>query len=141
MDYEALANDFMKVMISFAKNGFEKRMNGFAHGGNYMLYYLYKEGEAVLPNQISNEMGITSARTAAALKNLENKGLICREIDKNDRRQILVTLTDEGKKTAETQLGEFVKTSTHILESLGEDDAKEFIRIIKKLHNIPSKKA
>ncbi len=134
MEYEALAKEFINSLISFVKNGSERRMNGFAHGGNYMLYFLNKQGGVVLPSEISNEMKITSARTAAALNNLESKGLITREIDKNDRRQILVALTDEGKRIAKLQLDEFVKTTTHILETLGEDDAKEFIRIIKKLH-------
>ena len=53
----------------------------------FVLTYISKHGGSVIPSEISNEMGISTARIAAALGSLESKGLITRRIDERDRRR------------------------------------------------------
>lgn len=84
-------------------------------------------------SDISNAMGATSARIAAALNSLEKKGLILRRIDAEDRRRILIDLTDAGREHVHKQNQMMMNFVTNMLKYLGEDDAKEYIRIMKKL--------
>ena len=81
----------------------------------------------------------SSARTAIALRNLEQKGYIEREIDKTDRRKILVSITDEGRKVACEEREEAIGRMNLIVEELGADDSREFIRIAERIVEITGK--
>lgn len=98
-------------------------------GEIFTLFYLRDRNELVLPGEISGEMSISSARVASILNSLESKGLLERQIDKTDRRRILVNLTQEGKEKAEEHNEEVINMITKMFELLGEDDSKEFVRI------------
>ena len=117
------------------KNGPHKKFMEAMQGEMLILKYLYSCEGLMLPNEISDKMSITSARTAVALNSLEKKGFINREINKQDRRQILVTLTNEGKEYIKELLLEEQQRFARVLEGLGEKDAKEFVRIIEKIVN------
>ena len=134
MDYENLANEYMEAM-SLMRRGTntQKRVNDSLHGENFVLTYIYEHEGNVIPSDISNTMGITSARIAAALNSLERKGLILRRIDVEDRRRILIDLTDAGREQVHKQKQMMMSFVTNMLEYLGEYDAKEYIRILKKL--------
>lgn len=133
MDYESLARDFMEVMHHMHGRNAQKRVNDSLHGENFVLSYISKHEGNVIPSDISNAMGATSARIAAALNSLEKKGLISRRIDAEDRRRILIDLTDAGREHVHEQNQMMISFVTNMLQYLGEDDAKEYIRIMKKL--------
>ena len=100
LDYSKLAMEFMENMHQFHKGKQHKPADDFLQGGAFILQYIYMSKREVLPSEISNEMSISTARIAAALGNLESKGLITRQIDKSDRRRILVSLTPEVEEIA-----------------------------------------
>ncbi|MBN7773626.1 MarR family winged helix-turn-helix transcriptional regulator [Clostridium aminobutyricum] len=133
MDYEKLAIEFMEKMHLLKKARPHRQINESMHGESFMLHYLSFQGNSALPSEISNIMGISSARIAAALNSLERKGLITRRIDPSDRRRILVDLTSEGKALAEERHRTMLEETTTLLSMLGEQDAREYVRITGKL--------
>ncbi len=133
MDFESLAHDFMGVMNQMHRRNPQKQINDFMHGENFVLYYIYEHEGNVIPGDISKAMEITSARIAAILNSLDGKGLTSRRIDPEDRRRILIDLTDAGREHVEKQNHIRMSFVVNMLQYLGEDDAKEYIRIIKKL--------
>ena len=132
MDYRELAVEFMKTSHSMHKGRGQKKISDSMQGESFVLYYI-ANNENATPSDISNEMNISSARIAATLKSLENKGLIIRRIDVEDRRRILIDLTEKGKIQVEQHNEMIMNTITNMLKFLGEEDAKEFLRILKKL--------
>ncbi|MGB4660369.1 MAG: transcriptional regulator [Mobilitalea sp.] len=133
MDYTELAMKLMENMFMLQKGKKQQEMSKSVHGETFVLAYLSMRKGDVLPSEISSQMSISSARIAATLGNLEKKNLIIRQIDRNDRRRILVTLTDHGKEVAEQQRTEVMGNVIHMLESLGEHDAQEHVRIMGRL--------
>ncbi len=129
MDYYALAVEFFKSLHVLRKTQPQQHISDSLRGETFALQYIAMREGPVLPGEISNEMGISSARIAAALNSLERKGLITRRIDSNDRRRILVELTSEGISQAEAQSHELLKNITRMLSSLSEEDAREYVRI------------
>ena len=134
MDYSILADnlfeEFMRIPHLPPK---EKPIEGMHRGMPVILHYLMRYEDGVQPIEISEALGISTARVAAALNNLEKKGLIVRDKDPADKRRTLVCLTQTGRDT-EKKLGRFVKGSlTEVLESLGEEDATEFVRIVERI--------
>lgn len=133
MDYAILAKEFMETMHRMRMRKTQKNFSESMHGESFVLAYIHRHEGNVIPSEISNEIGISTARVAATLNSLENKGWITRTIDVNDRRRILVDMTSEGKKQVENHFRMMMSTTAKMLEYLGEDDAKEYVRIMKKL--------
>ena len=140
MDYSELAIKLMENMFMIHKGKQHQEMNRSVQGETFVLEYIYRRKGDVLPSEISSQMEVSSARIAATLKNLEKKNLIIRQIDLNDRRRILVTLTAQGKEAAEKQHAEVIGNVTQMLESLGEHDAQEHVRIMGRLAQMKENK-
>ena len=141
MDYPALAVRLLDSMQALHRFRPQKHINEAMQGEAFVLRFLMTHemhGGGVLPGQISGEMGVSSARVAAALNSLESKGLITRQIDLSDRRKILVKITGEGKALARQQQQNVVAGAAKMLALLGEHDAQEYVRITGRLAEIAS---
>lgn len=133
MDYDLLAKEFMETMHHMRKRKGQKELNDSMQGESFVLFYISHHKDNVTPSDISNAMGITSARIAATLNSLESKGFIERRIDTQDRRRILIDLTKTGKEHVQKHYDMVMTITKNMLKYLGEDDSKEFIRIMKRL--------
>lgn len=133
MDFEQMAQEYLETMFYMRKVNSHKEIHDSVHGENFVLFFISQNGGKVIPSDISNEMGISSARVAAALNSLEKKGLIIRKIDTEDRRRILIDLTDSGREQVNSHFRMVLNMVKNMLQYLGENDAREFIRIMKRL--------
>lgn len=136
MDYEALAKTMLSQMFTLNKTRPQRSLNEGMRGEGVMLHYIILRGGAVQPSEISGFMGISSARMAAALKNLERKGLVTRRIDPDDRRRILVDMTDKGSAMVQDKQAHMLRHTTQMLEALGERDAGELVRLVGRVAQI-----
>lgn len=93
MDYDDLANELIQNMRAAQTAGRQKSFQEGIRGETYVLYFIRENQGKTVPSQISDGMGVSSARVAMALNSLEEKGMITREIDVDDRRKIIVKLT------------------------------------------------
>ena len=78
-------------------------------------------------------MGVSSARIAALLKHLEQKGWIRRCADELDERRVNVSLTEAGRELISERRKEAIGRVAAALRSLGEEDAHEYVRLQQKM--------
>ncbi|MDL2258077.1 MarR family winged helix-turn-helix transcriptional regulator [Eubacteriales bacterium OttesenSCG-928-K08] len=133
MDYSELANTFLLEMHKSRRMGGHKNITSTMQGETHALQYIYHLNCSVMPGEISNGLGVSSARVATTLNSLEKKGYVRREINKDDRRKILVSLTPQGEAAAKAHHKFVHDEVTKMLMALGEHDATEFVRIIRRL--------
>ena len=129
MDCEVLAEMLVDQTELLFRHGPHKLIGKNARG-------LARSKAPLLPSDLSEQSHASTARIAVVLNTLEKKGLISRAIDPTDRRRILVSLTNVGQEyvaVVRTQLREDMK---HLLEELGEQDAREYLRITKRILQI-----
>ena len=138
MSYKNLAEQFFQTNYQMKKINHQQIIDESLRGEIFTLLFLRDRKNNVLPGEISEIMQISSARVASILNNLENKGFIERQIDKADRRRILVSLTSLGKENANAHYQEVINQICKMFEILGEKDAKEFIRIMNRILDIAS---
>ena len=141
MDYSDISKELLQTIYDFYKIKTQRQFNNAIQGEAFALQFIAQHDDAVIPSDIENAMSVSSARVATVLGGLENKGLITRRIDPDDRRRIILKLTPTGEKQAASsaeQLLDLIKTR---LEYLGEKDAKAFVRIIGKLFDKCSKES
>lgn len=87
----------------------------------------------VIPKDICHESGLSSARVAVLLKKMEAKDLIRKSDSKDDGRFTIIRLTSNGKKEIERMQNESLKRANKVIEKVGIEDIKEFMRISKKI--------
>lgn len=133
MDYLTLAEEFLEHMHMFKRFKPQQQINESMHGEAFALHQIALSNGRIIPSEISAAIGISGARIAATLNSLESKGHITRRIDPSDRRRIIVSLTDEGREQEEAHRRMLIGTIEQMLRMLGEHDAKEYVRISRKM--------
>jgi DNA-binding MarR family transcriptional regulator len=88
------------------------------------------------PKEISQYLGVTPARVAVLLKSLEKQGLIDKRPQDEDKRFFVVCLTKQGVELLAQRKENFVFNMCALLQDLGEEDAANYVRIMKKVINI-----
>ena len=138
MNDSTLLFDFMKCTgeLFFSMRNNHKPMRSLVRGEIFILDYLERKNGTVMPGELSSMTGGSSAHTAISLRNLDQKGYIKREIDKSDRRKIIVSITEEGRKLACEEREAAMQRMSHIIDELGPDDAREYIRIVSRINKI-----
>ena len=134
MDFRKLAEDLLHT-IAFRKMPTEKP-NQMSVGERGILNYLRYVHDGVMAGDLSRHLGITTGRTASALKSLENKGLIARGAVAGDRRYVVVRITPEGSAAAEALRAQVLAYMEDMLRALGETDARAYVRIVKRIVDI-----
>lgn len=133
MDYYELANQLISLRSKAPQIKIERTISQMGRGEALVINYLSSTKDNIYPKDISKALKLTTARIAAILKNLEKHGIITRTPDPLDNRQTVVKLTDMGLAMASARKEKLIQATARMLEALGEDDAKAYIRIQKKL--------
>lgn len=115
---------------------FFKSVNDLQMGIGAVLQILQKSQRVVTAGQISEEMGVSTARVAVLLKKMVAKGLITKEKGIMDGRVTIVKLTESGEKTASKMRQEIWRQVENIIDSIGEERVLEFIQIADEIRNI-----
>lgn len=134
MDYKKIAEEFMKGI--FGKEPPFSPPDSMSKGEVGILVYLTFIKETALAGELSEQLNLSSGRIAIALKGLEKKGFVKRTSGISDRRQVIVSATEAGKNHAIAEKEEGLNKTIKLLESLGEHDALEFMRILYKIYDI-----
>jgi DNA-binding MarR family transcriptional regulator len=78
-------------------------------------------------------MRVTSGGVTKRVAGLERKGWVRRDIDPDDRRQILVSLTEEGLRRAGEVFGTKTETETRLLSALSPAQQRRLNDDLRKL--------
>ncbi|MCL2140648.1 MAG: MarR family transcriptional regulator [Dehalococcoidia bacterium] len=138
MDYNELAVELHSEIRALHAVKLLESFNEAEQGEAFVLQFITHKNRVVLPGEIRQKMKVSSARIAQILNSLESKGLITRRIDEKDRRNILVTITQEGSDLVKRIKCQLVQRAADLLEMLGEKDAREYVRITSKLVELAS---
>jgi len=135
---EKAIRSFSEMMASNKKD-IITAFNRANKGELFVLHFLTLHNDEVLPSELSAALHSSTARISALLGALEKKGQIERDIDKSNRRNILVTITEAGRKRIEVEMTKMRKSMTQIFTEMGETDTEEFIRLVKRFFIISQK--
>jgi len=101
-----------------------------------LLHYLSLNDTPSLPSKLSIEMQCSAARVSALLSSLEKKELIKRDIDKDNHRNILETITDAGRERAIEGVSEIEQTLAYVFVEMGEADTTDYLKLFEKFLRI-----
>lgn len=92
--------------------------------------------DGLTPGELSEILGVSTARIAAALNSLEAKALIIRKNDQIDKRKIYVLLTDKGESYSHELENKIKRNLVMIINSIGQKRFNEFIETSNKIREL-----
>ena len=98
MDYFSLAEQMLSVRARLSHLPAGEAISDACGGEFFALSLLLLDDAPGCPSGLRRSMGVSSARIAALLKHLEQKGWISRSADEHDERRVNVSLTDAGRE-------------------------------------------
>ena len=90
--------------------------------------------------EIGAKMMVTVSNLTGIVDRLEEKKLVLRERDENDRRVVHVVLTDKGAKLYKSTIPLFEKSVSEVFAPLGSAQQKELSALLRKLNPEPTTK-
>lgn len=136
MNYDTLADELFSLRSSIPKITIERKLAKMVQGERFVLNFLFEHSNRAYPKDLSKAMAVSTARIAKLLNEMEKNELILRTADSSDNRKIIVTITDKGIQKVNEYRNYFSKYIAQLLEKLGPEDAKEYVRLNKKLLHI-----
>lgn len=116
-------------IMSNSRRDMMEDINRANRGELFILHFLAMHNTAALPSELSTALRASTARVSALLGALEKKGQIVREIDRSNRRNILVNITEKGRSRAEDEMQWMRNRMVRVFTDMGEADTAEFIRL------------
>lgn len=110
--------------------------------GEYTLLKTIKDkgdnekGFRITSSRLSNNLEASRPSTSRMLNLVEEKGLIKRTSDKEDRRIVYIELTESGIDLLNEESKKFKELIKKINEKMGKEDMEKFVYTAKKLCNI-----
>ncbi len=85
------------------------------------------------PTQLYNRLLVTSGGMTGRIDRLEKRGLLCRSPDPEDRRSILVELTESGHELIEVAAHTHFRIMEHLTEGLASEERECLAGLLRKL--------
>jgi len=127
MEFQNYANELIEYLIIGEQRGrlIQYNISEIAKGEIAVLMYLLKEKDGANAYEISRRFDINTSRVA-----------VKRMSDADDKRKIHVYITPKGQSFCLQRYNDVLSHVTRMLSELGEKDAKEYVRIMKKITDI-----
>lgn len=135
MSYKEFLNKFLNLVRSSSSSIKNAKELSYGEPGilQTILNYEKEEKKSITSGMIGKIQKLTSGRVSTAIKKLEKKNYVYREVSIIDRRKAYVKLTDKGRKIAEKINEQLASDAKIIFKKLGDKDANEFLRLMSLL--------
>ncbi len=135
-NHRKLAQEIMSTIEQFKRSSTHYCMSGQrVKPSEFILLKMLRGQNENCPlgmrvTEISNKLHITPSAVTHTINSLEKGGFIQRLADPSDRRIVLVGITDKGDKVCRQIYEKQVSFLEGLVNYLGEEDSKEFIRLL-----------
>lgn len=89
--------------------------------------YPYVQGMYV--SELADKTHVTPPAVSRMLKALEQKGLIVRNVDRDDRRNTFIRITDEGEDVREKTMEAVGALFARVFQRMGEEEMHTLLRL------------
>ncbi|MBS9523388.1 MarR family transcriptional regulator [Litoribacter ruber] len=96
-----------------------------------------KEGTPA--TKIAPLMGLEARSLTRMLKTMEEKGLIIRRPDLQDKRSVRIFLTPEGKKKKEISVKTIKEFNEEVQKAVGKEELDRFFKVFDKINQVVEK--
>lgn len=133
MDRKAAAEEILRAMVCLGGRKKAADMQMGSRGEAMVLRLVSLRPTGMTPGELREQTEVSSARIAAILRTLEEKGMLHRQADGKDRRRVRVLLTEAGRRRAAENEACIVTMVESVLERLEDEEIQCCIQVLRKL--------
>lgn len=131
-----LKNEFIEALLQLYISNQASSIAEMLEGEHAVLSYILKEKQDVTPTNISLKLGITKSRVTTILNSLHEKELVLLKRKSDDRRKIIVSLTEKGEEAIVSKLIVLDNKILKLIEELGVEKSITLIEILNDINQI-----
>ncbi len=127
--------DFSIRFFNMAKCQYQQQNQVKANKAGFQVLFILSMPEYAQPTMsfLADEMGITKQQLTKLVNDLESMGLVKRLHDERNRRQVYVTLTDDGRNEFEEVKQAMLECTVDRLKGFSEDELECLEDCLEKL--------
>jgi len=95
--------------------------------------------EGTPATKIAPMMGLEARSLTRMLKNMEEKGLIVRRPDMQDKRSVRIFLTPEGRQKKEISVKTIKEFNEEVYRKVGKEELARFFKVFEKINQVVEK--
>lgn len=122
-------DSFIGKMIDDNLSRFRMNIGDF----NILAVLLREKTHQLTPGRIQEMIFVSSGGLSNRMIRLEEKGLIKRSTDPNDRRGVIVTLTEAGKELIERAAPSHMALENSLITNLDESEQETLVKLLRKM--------
>jgi len=135
-DAEKLADIFTVLQRTFLTNLSKELSLGKVSFSQYLLLGYLSHQEAMSMTEVANRMGHTTAAATGMVDRLENLGYVRREHASDDRRKILVGITENGVALVARIREDMVGGLMQLMRHLTAEEQENWVKIYEKIMTV-----
>ena len=122
-----------RLMIMLGKCGMILNNKHCSHHGKGRILKVLLEEGTMTQSDLQNIIDIRSGSLSEILSKMEDKQLITRKKDKDDKRKVKIKITEKGKETILLKEEEHKNKAKELFNSIDEEEQKQLEVILSKL--------
>ena len=131
---ERLADIFIVLQRSFVLNLSKELVRGRLSFPQFLLLsFLAQEEEPLTMTEVARRMKHTTAAATGLVDRLEKLSLITRKQGPEDRRKVLVVISDKGHAMVQEIRQDMIQNLLRLMEHLDENERATWVRIYEKI--------
>lgn len=95
-----------------------------------LILLMREESRTSTPSVLAEKTGVTRATMTGLLDGLDQVGLVTREYTKNDRRIVLIKLTDAGQAKLDVVMPDYYKRLRQCMRGLNEEQRQQLQQML-----------
>lgn len=111
-------------------------LHAILENGSKLDFVDEEELVGITVSYLSDILKVSRPAISRTINELENKGFVKRVSTRSDRRLVYVCIAPLGKDALHTAWQRANEGLNAVIEQVGEQDIRELIRILDKLHNV-----
>ncbi len=109
--------------------------HGLLQGRWWVLILLMREDSLTsTPSMLAEKAGVTRATMTGLIDGLEQNGLVERVYTKNDRRSVLIRLTDAGQAKLDAVMPDYYRRVRKCMQSLNDEKRTQLQQILELIN-------
>ncbi|HZD64941.1 MAG TPA: MarR family winged helix-turn-helix transcriptional regulator [Acidimicrobiales bacterium] len=132
---EVSINLFATAELAFSRMESVLAPFGLSRGGFNLLQVVAGADEALTPTQIGERILVRAATVTGLVDTLVRRDLVERRSDRDDRRRVLVSVTERGSEVIAAADAAIFDSDATIMACLTRQERERLIRLLGKLQN------
>ncbi len=124
------------IMRGVLKRQSDEIMSGQITMPQFIVLELIKDRGELKMTEIASEMSITLPAATGLIDRLHSMDMIDRVYDKSDRRIIRIVATPKGKSLVNRIIKKRMKSVKNIFGKLSEAERQNYLKILRKVHDV-----